>query len=86
MRLSVSGFARHGRKTRFSIRVEKFGGGGWLAGVTVRVTGKGMKTRVGRTNAVGKLTMTLRPRKKGRLLFRATKSGYQPAYVTVRVR
>jgi hypothetical protein len=85
MRLSVSGFARHGRKTRFSIRVEKYGGG-WLSGVVVRVTGKGIKTRVGRTNAVGKLTLTLRPRKKGRLLFRATKSGYQPASVTVRVR
>jgi hypothetical protein len=85
MRLSVSGLARHGKRRRFSVRVEKYGGG-WLAGVRVRVTGPGMKARARTTSAVGKVTFMLRPKRRGRMIFRATKAGYQPASVVVRVR
>ncbi|MGB2873865.1 MAG: hypothetical protein WBB76_00145 [Gaiellaceae bacterium] len=85
MQLSVTGFARHGRQGRFSIRVQK-SDGGWLSGVVVRVTGAGMKARAGRTNPIGNLTLTLKPKRKGKLVFVATKAGYQPAYATVRVR
>jgi hypothetical protein len=86
MRLSVSGLARHGKRRRFTVRVQKYGGGGWVAGVRVRVTGPGMKPKAGRTNASGKLVFTLRPRRRGRMIFRATKAGYQSASLTVRVR
>jgi hypothetical protein len=86
MRLSVSGFPRRGRKSRITVRVSTYTGSP-LAGVVVRLTGKGVKARSGRTNATGKLVLTLKPRRKGaKLLFRATKTGYQPAYTTVRVR
>jgi hypothetical protein len=86
MRLSVSGLPRHGKRRRLTVRVAKYGGTGWLAGVRVRVTGPGMKPKAGKTNAGGKLTFTLRPKKRGKMIFRATKAGYQAAYVTVRVR
>jgi hypothetical protein len=86
MRLSVTGAARHGKRSRFSIRVEKFTGGA-LAGAVVRVTGPGVRAKSGRTNARGKLTLVLRPGRRGtKLSFRATKAGYQAAYVTIKVR
>jgi hypothetical protein len=86
MRISVSGFPRRGRKSRLTVRVQKYNGG-WLSGVVVRMTGKGVKARSGRTNATGKVVFTVRPKRRGaRLTFRATKAGYQPAYTTVRVR
>ena len=85
MRLSVSGVARRGRKGRLTVRVSMYNGTP-LAGVNVRVTGKGVKAKSGRTNARGKLVFTLKPRRKGTLTFRATKAGYQTAFTTMRVR
>jgi hypothetical protein len=86
LRLSVSGTAKHRKRSRFSIRVTKFAGGA-LAKAAVRVTAPGMRGKSGRTNARGKLTLYLKPGRKGtKLTFRATKPGYQPAYVTVKVR
>jgi hypothetical protein len=86
MRVSVSGLPRHGKKRRLTVRVQKYGGGGWLAGVRVRVTGPGMRAKAGKTNKSGKLVFTLKPKRRGKLVFRATKAGYQDAYATVRVR
>ena len=86
MRLSVSGLPRRGRRSRLTVRVSTYSGSP-LAGVVVRVTGKGIRARSGRTNATGKLVLTLKPKRRGaKLTFRATKSGYQPAYTTVKVR
>ena len=86
LRLSVSGLARRGRKSRLTVRVLTYTGKP-LARVVVRVTGKGIKAKSGRTNATGKLVFTLKPKRKGATLtFRATKAGFQPAYTTVKVR
>jgi hypothetical protein len=68
-----------------TIRVSTYSGKA-LAGVRIRLTGKGLKARAGRTNAKGKLVFTLKPRRKGKLTVRATKAGYQATYTTVRVR
>jgi uncharacterized lipoprotein YmbA len=86
MRVSVSGLPRHGRKSRITVRVSTFTGTP-LARVAVRVTGRGVKARSGRTNGTGKFVLTLKPKRRGaKLTFRATKAGYQPAYTTVTVR
>ena len=86
MRLSVSGVAKRGRKSRLTVRVSMFSGSP-MGGVRVRVTGKGIKARSGRTNAKGKLVFTLKPRRRGATLtFRGTKAGYQNSYTTLRVR
>jgi len=86
MRITVSGLPKHGRKSRVTVRVATFTGTP-LAKVAIRLTGKGVKARSGKTNATGKFVVTLKPKRKGaKLTFRATKAGYQPAYTTVKVR
>ena len=52
----------------------------------VRLSGRGIKTVAKKTNAVGKVTFLVRPKRKGRLTVTATKAGYQPGYSTVKVR
>jgi len=77
---------KRGRKSRITVRVSTYTGTP-LAQVVIRLTGKGVKARSGRTNATGKLVLVLKPKRKGaKLTFRATKDGYQPAYTTVKVR
>jgi hypothetical protein len=44
-----------------------------------------MKAKKGRTNGKGKVTLRIRPRKKGRLTFSATKPGYAAGALTMRV-
>jgi hypothetical protein len=56
-----------------------------VAGASVRVSGAGIKAKRGRTKMTGKVTFRLRPRKKGRLLFRATKPGYAAGALSMRV-
>jgi hypothetical protein len=84
LRLSVSGLARHKHKGTINVRVVD-GTGRLMKGVLVKVTGTGVKTSR-RTNAVGRITFKLKPKKRGKLVFSATKSGYQPAYRALTVR
>ena len=85
MRMLVLGFARHGHRSRFTVSVTTYSGKP-VARAVVRVTGKGLRATSARTTAAGRLTMMLKPRRKGTLVFRAAKSGYQSTYTTVRVR
>jgi hypothetical protein len=85
LRLSVSGFPKHKRAGNVTARVVD-GKGHPLAGVRVRVTGAGAKTVSKRTTATGRVTFKLRPKKRGKLVFSASKSGYQPAYGALKVR
>ena len=57
-----------------------------VAGATVRVSGAGLKARKRKTNRSGKASFRIRPRKKGRLTFSATKAGYAAGALTMRVR
>jgi hypothetical protein len=56
-----------------------------VAGASVRVSGAGVKAKRGRTKMTGKVTFRLRPRKKGRLVFSATKPGYAAGSLSMRV-
>jgi len=56
-----------------------------IAGATVRVSGAGLKARKAKTNRKGKVTFKIKPRKKGRLTFGATKPGYAAGALTMRV-
>jgi hypothetical protein len=85
MRLSVLGLLVHKKRSRLSVTVRATNGG-FLGGVLVRLSGRGVKTVSKRTNAVGKVVFKVRPKRKGKLTLRATKAGYQPAYATVKVR
>jgi hypothetical protein len=85
MRLSVLGLLLHKHRGKVSVTVRTTNGG-YLGGVRVRLSGRGLKAVTKRTNAVGKVVFKVKPRRKGKLLVTATKAGYQPAYGTVRVR
>ena len=85
MRLTVTGVVRRKHKGMISARVVD-GNGRWLKGVLVRVTGAGVKVVGKRTNAVGRVSFKLKPKKRGKLVFSATKTGYQPAYGALKVR
>jgi hypothetical protein len=56
-----------------------------VAGATVRVSGAGIKAKTGRTNRAGKVSFRLRPPKRGRLVFRASKTGYAAGSLSMRV-
>ncbi len=85
MRVSVLGLPKHGKRSKLSVTVRSTTGS-WLSGVLVRVTGPGMRPVAKRTNAVGKVIFKVKPKRRGKLFVRATKSGFQPAYGSVRVR
>ncbi|MDX6507386.1 MAG: large repetitive protein [Gaiellaceae bacterium] len=85
LRLTVSGFARRRHAGRVTARVVD-GQSRGVAGVRVRVTGAGLRARSKRTNARGQVVFTVKPKKRGKLVFSATKAGYQPAYGSVKVR
>ena len=57
-----------------------------VARASVRVTGAGMRPKSGRTNGRGKVTLRVRPKKRGRLLFRATKQGFAAGSLSMRIR
>jgi hypothetical protein len=56
-----------------------------VAGATVRVSGAGIRRKVGHTNRAGRVSFRVRPPKRGRLLFRATKAGYAAGALSMRV-
>jgi large repetitive protein len=56
-----------------------------VAGATVRLSGAGLKARKAKTNRKGQVSFRLRPRKKGRLLFSATKAGYAAGSLSMRI-
>jgi len=83
MTLSVIGTARRGVRGKLS--VSAYAGGQFLRGVLVRVSGSGIVPRAKRTAAYGRATFTVRPRRKGTLLFTATKRGYQREFSALAV-
>jgi hypothetical protein len=85
LKLSLLGGARRKFKSRVTARVLN-GQGRPVAGVRVRVRGVGVRAVAKRTNKKGQVVFTLKPRKRGNLVFSATKAGYQPAYRSLRVR
>jgi protein-S-isoprenylcysteine O-methyltransferase Ste14 len=85
MRLVARGRAVRRRTTVVSITVRNSSGAA-LSGATVRVSGGGVKPRAARTRKAGKVRFSIRPTRKGKIVFRATKAGYTPAVITTRVR
>jgi hypothetical protein len=81
----VKGKLRRRHRSTVSITV-KNASGTWMQGVKVRVTGAGVRTQTRKTSMWGVARFTLRPTKRGRVLFTARKPGFQTAGITLRVR
>ena len=85
LRVSVSGLARPKRSS--TVRVTVMNNlGKRLSAAKVRLTGVGVRPVTGKTNRLGQVVFKVRPKKKGKLFVSATKSGFQPAYGTLKVR
>jgi hypothetical protein len=74
MVLRVKGLLTHGKKTKLTITVTDKSGRN-LKGVVVTISGLGVKKRV-KTKSNGTATITIKPKKTGKLPFVATRSGY----------
>ena len=85
MHLVASGKLKKKRMRRVSLHVTGADGLS-LSGVTVRVSGAGLKARSKRSSKYGNLSFLLKPPRRGTVLFRATKTGYQVALASLRVR
>jgi hypothetical protein len=85
MRLAARGRAARGRTSRIVVSVTNLARRP-IAGATVRVSGAGVRRRAARTNARGTVSFSVRPTKRGKVVFRATKSRYQPGVLTVGVK
>ena len=85
MRLVARGAPKRRRTRAISITVVS-GGNRPIAGATVRVSGAGARRMARRTDRRGIVTFRVRPRLRGSLVFRATKSGYGSASLKLRVR
>jgi hypothetical protein len=52
----------------------------------VRTAGAGVSARLTRTSRAGKATLRLRPTRRGTLVFKAVKAGFQPATYSIKIR
>ena len=85
MRLVARGTPKR-RRARTVVITVLSGANRPLSGATVRVAGAGARRMARRSNRRGVATFRIRPRLRGSLVFRATKSGYGSATLKLRVR
>jgi hypothetical protein len=85
LKVTVKGSLRKRRRSTVSVTV-KNASGTWMKGVKVRITGAGVRAQTRSTSMWGVARFTVRPTKRGRVLFTARKSGFQTAGITLRVR
>jgi hypothetical protein len=85
MRLAAIGFLLRKRRGIVTVTVSDPKGRA-VRGARIRASGAGAKSRSKRSGRKGTARFKLRPRKRGTIVFRARKAGYQSARVTLDVR
>jgi hypothetical protein len=85
MRLRVSPRPRRGRFSRVIVTLRNAAGKP-VRGATVRAAGAGVAGRAARTGRTGKAALRLRPTRRGTLVLRAIKAGFQPATYSIKIR
>jgi hypothetical protein len=85
MRIRLGGSLRAHARGAVRVRLTNIRGRA-IRGGKVRVTGVGFRTVAKRTGRRGTVTFRLRPGRTGKLTFQGSKSGYQSASATLRVR
>ena len=84
LRVAVNRYPVRNRLTRLTVTVLN-SRNSRVAGAMVRVSGPGVRPQGHRTNRRGQALFKLRPRKRGRLLFVASKAGYANGTLSIRV-
>jgi hypothetical protein len=85
MTMSITPRPTRGRFTRVVVTL-KSAAGKPVRGATVRATGAGVAGRAARTGRTGKAILRLRPIRRGTLVLRAIRAGFQPASYAVKIR
>jgi hypothetical protein len=85
LRMTLAGQPRRRRWTRVTVTVTNPARRP-VAAAAVRVSGAGMRARTARTNRRGRAIFRVRPPKRGRLTFTATKRGFRAGSLSLRVR
>jgi hypothetical protein len=84
LRVQASGFLQKGKAGKLQVTVTDSAQKA-MKGATVRLSGAGV-SRTLRTGASGKIVVNVRPRRTGDITVTVTRSGYQPATSTLKVR
>ena len=84
LKIAVVGLAQRGKSGKITVTVTDFSGH-VIKGARVSISGPGVR-RSGKTNKLGKYTVTVRPRKADKLTITVTRSGYQGSSYVLAVR
>jgi len=86
IRMGARGYPVKGRFRAITIRVKDRATLQPIAGARVRVSGSGVRPRTKTTGVGGSVRFVIKATRLGRVAFRATKAGYQTAYLYRQVR
>jgi hypothetical protein len=86
IRMGARGYPVKGRRVAVTIRVKNRATLAPIAGARVRASGAGITPRTKTTGLNGRVRFYIKATRLGRVTFRATKSGYQTAYLYRQVR
>ena len=85
MEVSIRGTLRRGSKRWLTVSVANYETGGGVGGALLRLMGAGVLRKT-RTTTFGSAMLQLRPTRRGYLVISASKAGYTPASLTLRIR
>jgi len=85
LRMALTGQPRRRRWRLLTVSVTD-PGGRRVRSAIVRASGAGIRARSARTNRAGRVTFRLRPMKRGRLRFTASKAGFAAGGLSIRIR
>jgi len=86
MEIAVQGSLKHGKKTMLMISLSDFETAGPVGWAKLRAAGAGLRVTRWRTNPFGTASVVLKPKRRGYLLISASRSGYLPISIRLRVR
>jgi len=85
MEVGVKGALKRGTKRWLTVNVKDFETSGGVGGALLRLRGAGV-ARKARTAQFGSARLRLRPTRRGYLVISASRRGYTPASITLRIR
>ena len=86
MEIAVQGSLKRGKRTMLAVNLSDFETDGPVGGARLRVAGVGLRVHRWRTSAFGSASVVLKPKRRGYLLISASRSGYLPTSIRLRVR
>ena len=86
MEIAVQGSLKRGKKTMLMVSLSDFETAGPVGGAKLRAAGAGLRVTRWRTNPFGTASVVLKPKRRGYLLISASRSGYLPVSIRLRVR